>query len=98
MTGYPLIGERGDVRDSHLLNLPADTRVLFVQGNRDEFLRGRGIAALQSVIDKMQCTTALHVLENCGHGVPKTTNLNAMGTTQANVSGQVADAMLGFVA
>lgn len=98
LTGYPLIGPDGSMRDGHLRNLPADTRVLFVQGDTDEFLRGRGIAALRGVIAGMPCGAQVHVVRNGGHSVPKCTGLRQMGLTAEGVSKQVVGAVMAFVA
>jgi predicted alpha/beta-hydrolase family hydrolase len=75
MCGYPLQapGEPVDhvqARAMHLLALPSGRRVLFVQGECDEYLGPLGLAALRGVMDRMACATELHVVPRGGHGMP----------------------------
>ena len=100
--GYPLHAtgkpEGADPRRAaHLLSLPATVHTLFVQGEKDEFLAGRGLASLRDTTDKMAGPVTVHAVPGGGHTVPGASGLKALGTTQAQVSAAIADAIVDFV-
>jgi predicted alpha/beta-hydrolase family hydrolase len=81
--GYPLQapGEPVDhvqARALHLLALPSGLRVLFVQGECDEYLGPLGLGALRGVMGRMACHTELHVVPRGGHGMPAAADLKRL--------------------
>ncbi|MBI5070456.1 MAG: alpha/beta hydrolase [Deltaproteobacteria bacterium] len=92
--GYPLRGQRGDLRDEVLLALR--TPVLFVQGTRD------GLCPLDLLADvraRMRATTRLHVVEGGDHSLEVGVRaLRAAGRTQEEVDGEALEAIRAFLA
>lgn len=82
LCGYPLQapGEPAYhvARAMHLLALPSGLRVLFVQGECDEYLGPLGLGALRGVMDRMACVTELHVVPRGGHGMPAAADLKRL--------------------
>jgi len=92
--GYPLVGQRGDVRDAVLLEL--ETPVLFVQGTRDKLCP---LERLEPVRARMRAPHALHVVEGGDHSlVVGKRDLAARGLTQASVDAAVTQAIAEFLA
>jgi uncharacterized protein len=76
--GYPLVGQRGTVRDEVLLALR--TPVLFVQGTRDALCP---LEHLERVRARMTAPSALHVVETGDHSLLITrAHTKATGVTQ----------------
>lgn len=63
---YPLRGEKGDVRDGILLDLPRGKEVLFVVGGRDGMCDLEG---LEEVRGRMEAASWVVVVEGAGHGM-----------------------------
>jgi predicted alpha/beta-hydrolase family hydrolase len=81
LCGYPLQapGLSADpTRAMHLLGLPSGLRVLFVQGECDEYLGPRGLGALRAVMGRMACAPELHVVARGGHGMPGAADLKQL--------------------
>ncbi|BDG04139.1 alpha/beta fold hydrolase [Anaeromyxobacter oryzae] len=92
--GYPLVGQRGQVRDEVLLALR--TPILFVQGARDRLCP---LDRLEDVRRRMAAPSALHVVEGGDHSlVVGVRALEAAGDTQDGVDTRAAAAILAFVA
>jgi uncharacterized protein len=62
--GYPLVGQRGAIRDEVLVALR--TPVLFVEGSRDPLCP---LERLEEVRGRMKARTALHVVEGGNHSL-----------------------------
>jgi len=91
--GYPLVGQRGDVRDRVLLELT--TPVLFVQGTRDTLCP---LERLEPVRARMQAQNELYVVEGGDHSlVVGKRELARRGTTQAAVDADVTAAIAHFL-
>ena len=91
--GYPLRGQRGEVRDEVLVALRAP--VLFVQGSRDPLCP---LDLLERVRGRMSVRTALHVVEGGNHSLEVGARaLAARGETQEDVDRRALDAIAGFV-
>jgi hypothetical protein len=91
--GYPLRGQRGQLRDEVLLALR--TPVLFVQGSRDALCP---LAELERVRERMTARTALHVVEGGNHSLEVGVRaLAARGETQEDVDGRVLGAVAELV-
>ncbi len=92
--GYPLRGQRGDVRSEVLLALRAP--ILFVQGSRDALCPLDG---LEEVRARMSAPNALHVVEGGNHSLEVGVRaLAARGETQEGVNARVLEAVAAFVA
>ena len=91
--GYPLRGQRGQLRDEVLLALR--TPVLFVQGSRDALCP---LADLEAVRARMAAPSALHVVEGGNHSLEVGVRaLAAAGETQDGVDARALEAIAGFV-
>ncbi|HWP06181.1 MAG TPA: alpha/beta fold hydrolase [Polyangiaceae bacterium] len=91
--GYPLVGQRGDVRDAVLLEL--ETPVLFVQGTRDKLCP---LERLESVRKSMRAPNVLYVVEGGDHSLAVgKRDLAARGLTQAAIDADVTQAIAGFL-
>jgi predicted alpha/beta-hydrolase family hydrolase len=91
--GYPLRGQRGELRDEVLLALR--TPVLFVQGSRDPLCP---LDLLERVRGRMAAPTALHVVEGGNHSLEVGVRaLAARGETQADVDARALAAIAEFV-
>jgi len=92
--GYPLVGQRGDVRDAVLLEL--ETPVLFVQGSRDPLCP---LERLEAVRKRMRATSSLHVVEGGDHSLTiRKRELAARGLTQESVDAAITQAIADFLA
>lgn len=81
LCGYPLQApglSAEPARAMHLLGLPSGLRVLFVQGECDEYLGPRGLGALRAVMGRMACAPELHVVAQGGHGMPAAADLKQL--------------------
>ncbi len=91
--GYPLRGQRGQLRDEVLVALR--TAVLFVQGSRDALCP---LAALEQVRPRMAAPNALHVVEGGNHSLEVGARaLAARGETQEDVDARALEAIAAFV-
>ena len=91
--GYPLVGQRGDVRDAVLLEL--ETPVLFVQGTRDPLCP---LDRLEPVRKRMTAPHALHVVEGGDHSLNvRKRDLAARGLTQTAVDAAITQAIAEFL-
>jgi len=91
--GYPLRGQRGELRDRVLLELR--TPVLFVQGTRDRLCP---LDALEDVRRGMAATSRLHVVEGGDHSLEVGVRaLRARAESQEEVDGRVLEAIRRFV-
>jgi predicted alpha/beta-hydrolase family hydrolase len=91
--GYPLRGQRGDLRDGALLALRVP--VLFVQGSRDALCP---LELLEGVRRRMTAPNTLHVVEGGNHSLEVGVRaLAARGETQDDVDASALDAIAGFV-
>jgi len=92
--GYPLVGQRGDVRDAVLLEL--ETPVLFVQGTRDTLCP---LERLEAVRKRMRAPNVLHVVQGGNHSLAVgKRDLAARGLTEAAVDAAVTEAIAEFLA
>jgi predicted alpha/beta-hydrolase family hydrolase len=91
--GYPLVGQRGDVRDAVLLEL--ETPVLFVQGTRDTLCP---LERLEAVRKRMRAPNALHVVEGGNHSLAVgKRDLAARSLTEAAVFESVTQVIADFL-
>ncbi len=91
--GYPLRGQRGQLRDEVLVALR--TPVLFVQGSRDALCP---LAELERVRPRMTAPSALHVVEGGNHSLEVGVRaLAARGETQDDVDARALAAIRAFV-
>lgn len=91
--GYPLVGQRGDVRDAVLLEL--ETPVLFVQGTRDPLCP---LERLEPVRQRMRAPHTLHVVEGGDHSLNvRKRELATRGLTQAAVDATITQAIGEFL-
>ncbi len=91
--GYPLVGQRGDVRDAVLLEL--ETPVLFVQGTRDKLCP---LERLDTVRKRMRAPSTLYVVEGGDHSLAVgKRDLAARGLTDAGVDAAVTQAIAAFL-
>jgi predicted alpha/beta-hydrolase family hydrolase len=91
--GYPLVGQRGDVRDAVLLEL--ETPVLFVQGTRDKLCP---LERLATVRTRMRAPNTLYVVEGGDHSLAVgKRDLALRGLTQAAVDATVTQAIAAFL-
>ncbi|HSM91416.1 MAG TPA: alpha/beta fold hydrolase [Anaeromyxobacteraceae bacterium] len=91
--GYPLRGQRGDLRDGALLALRVPS--LLVQGSRDALCP---LEALEGVRRRMTARSALHVVEGGNHSLEVGVRaLAARGETQADVDARVLSVIAAFV-
>ena len=92
--GYPLVGQRGDVRDAVLLELT--TPVLFVQGTRDKLCPLDRLATLRP---RMRAPNELFVVEGGDHSlVVGKRDLAARGGSQVAEDDAVTRAIAAFLA
>lgn len=92
--GYPLVGQRGDVRSEVLLALRAP--VLFVQGTKDTLCP---LERLEEVRGRMTAPSMLHVVEGGDHSLEVGVRaLAARGERQEDVDRRVLEAVAAFVA
>lgn len=91
--GYPLRGQRGQLRDEVLRALRVP--ILFVQGSRDTLCP---LGELERVRGRMTARNALHVVEGGNHSLEVGVRaLAARGETQEDVDARVLDAIATFV-
>ncbi len=91
--GYPLRGQRGQLRDEVLLALR--TPVLFVQGSRDALCP---LDALGRVRARMTAPSSLHAVEGGSHSLEVGVRaLAARGETHDDVDARVSAAIAKFV-
>jgi len=91
--GYPLRGASGALRDEVLLRLR--TPILFLQGTRDALAP---LHELQAVRARMAAPSTLHVVEGGDHSLAVGVRaLRARGQTQADVDGEVLEAVRRFL-
>jgi uncharacterized protein len=92
--GYPLRGQRGQLRDEVLLALR--TPVLFVQGSRDALCP---LEALEAVRRRMAAPSALHVVEGGDHSLRVGVRaLRGRSEAQEDVDRQALAAVAAFIA
>ena len=92
--GYPLVGQRGDVRSEVLVALR--TPVLFVQGSRDGLCPLERLAEVRA---RMTAPSALHVVEGGNHSLEVGVRaLAARGETQEAVEERALAAIGAFLA
>ncbi len=92
--GYPLRGQRGDVRSEVLVALR--TPILFVQGSRDPLCP---LDVLEEVRGRMSAPNALHVVEGGNHSLEVGVRALAQrGDTQDAVDARALEAISRFVA
>jgi uncharacterized protein len=91
--GYPLVGQRGDVRSEVLLALCVPA--LFVQGSKDPLCP---LDRLERVRARMSARTTLHVVEGGNHSLEVGKRaLAERGETQEEVDARALEAIAGFV-
>jgi predicted alpha/beta-hydrolase family hydrolase len=91
--GYPLRGQRGEVRDEVLVALR--TPVLFVEGTRDPLCP---LDLLERVRGRMKAPTALHVVEGGNHSLEVGVRaLAARGETQEDAEARALTAIAAFL-
>ncbi len=91
--GYPLVGQRGDVRSEVLVALR--TPVLFVQGSRDGLCPLERLAGVRA---RMTAPSRLHVVEGGNHSLEVGVRaLAARGETQEDVDRAALGAIVAFV-
>jgi predicted alpha/beta-hydrolase family hydrolase len=91
--GYPLMGQRGDVRSDVLLALRVPA--LFVQGSKDSLCP---VERLEEVRARMTAPTALHVVDGGNHSLLLgARTLAARGETQEHVDERAMEAIAKFV-
>jgi len=91
--GYPLRGQRGQLRDEVLVALRAP--VLFVQGSKDALCP---LPDLEAVRPRMTAPNVLHVVEGGNHSLEVGARaLAARGETQDDVDARAAGAIAEFV-
>jgi predicted alpha/beta-hydrolase family hydrolase len=91
--GYPLVGQRGAVRDEVLVALR--TPVLFVEGSRDPLCP---LERLEEVRGRMKARSVLHVVEGGNHSLEVGVRaLRAAGETQEAVEEKAVEAIAGFL-
>lgn len=91
--GYPLRGQRGDVRSEVLVALR--TPVLFVQGSRDGLCPLERLAGVRA---RMTAPSRLHVVEGGNHSLEVGVRaLAARGETQEDVDRAALGAIVAFV-
>lgn len=91
--GYPLVGQKGQVRDEVLLALRRP--ILFVQGSRDRLCP---LDVLADVRGRMQAETHLHVVEGGDHSLKlRKMDLSALGLTQHGADGLIEPSIRAFV-
>jgi hypothetical protein len=91
--GYPLRGQRGQLRDEVLVALR--TPVLFVQGSRDALC---SLAELEAVRVRMAAPSQLHVVDGGNHALEVGVRaLAARGESQDDVDARALEAIVGFV-
>lgn len=91
--GYPLRGQRGELRDAVLLALRVP--VLFVQGTRDPLCP---LDLLERTRARMRARTALHVVEGGDHSLQVGVRaLAASGATQDEVDRRTLEAIAAFL-
>lgn len=92
--GYPLVGQRGDVRDAVLLELT--TPVLFVQGTRDKLCP---LERLEAVRPRMHAPNELFVVDGGDHSLlVGKRELAARASSQAAEDDAVTRAIAAFLA
>ncbi|HET7825580.1 MAG TPA: alpha/beta fold hydrolase [Anaeromyxobacter sp.] len=92
--GYPLVGQRGEMRSEVLLALRVPA--LFVQGSKDPLCP---IERLEEVRARMTAPTALHVVDAGNHSLLLgARTLAARHETQEDVDGRAMEAVARFVA
>jgi uncharacterized protein len=91
--GYPLRGQRGEVRDEVLASLR--TPILFVQGSRDPLCP---LDLLEAVRGRMEAPTVLHVVEGGNHSLEVGVRaLAARGERQDDVEDRALAAIAAFL-
>jgi uncharacterized protein len=91
--GYPLVGQRGDVRSEVLLALRVPA--LFVQGSRDPLCP---LDRLEEVRARMAAPATLHVVEGGNHSLEVGAKaLAARGETQEDAERRALEAIAAFV-
>jgi predicted alpha/beta-hydrolase family hydrolase len=91
--GYPLRGQRGEVRDEVLVALR--TPVLFVQGSRDALCP---LDLLERVRGRMTAPSGLHVVEGGNHSLEVgARELARRGETQEEVDARALAAIAAFL-
>jgi predicted alpha/beta-hydrolase family hydrolase len=91
--GYPLVGQRGDVRETVLLEL--ERPILFVQGTRDALCP---LERLNALIPRLRAPHALHVVAGGDHSlVVGKRELATRGETQATVDATITRAIAVFL-
>lgn len=91
--GYPLVGQRGDVRSEVLLALRAP--VLFVQGSKDVLCPLDRLAAVRR---RMKARNALHLVAGGNHSLEVGVRaLAAREETQEDVERSALDAIAAFL-
>lgn len=92
--GYPLVGQRGDVRDAVLRELT--TPVLFVQGTRDALCP---LTELERVRADLRAPNELLVIDDGDHSLEVARRtLKAKGETQRDVDARILAAIADFAA
>jgi hypothetical protein len=66
LASYPLVSEKGDLRDRILLELPAEMSVLFISGDRDSMC---DLRKLNEVRVKMKAKSWMVVVKGADHGM-----------------------------
>lgn len=91
--GYPLVGQRGDVREAVLLEL--ERPVLFVQGTRDKLCP---LERLRALLPRLRAPHALHVVPGGDHSLlVGKRELAARAETQPAVDAAVTRAIAAFL-
>ena len=91
--GYPLVGQRGDVRSEVLVALRVP--VLFAQGSKDALCP---LERLEEVRARMSAPSVLHVVEGGNHSLEVGARALAVrGETREAVDGRLLDAVAAFV-
>lgn len=90
--GYPLVGQRGAIRDAVLVEL--QTPILFVQGSRDSMAP---LPQLAEVRARMRAPNELHVVEDGDHSLLVTQGrLKSRSTSQEQIDAAVVTALDSF--
>jgi predicted alpha/beta-hydrolase family hydrolase len=91
--GYPLVGQRGDVRDAVLLEL--ERPILFVQGTKDTLCP---LERLNAVLPRLRAPHALHVVAGGDHSLAVgKRELAAREETQSAVDAAITRAIASFL-
>jgi predicted alpha/beta-hydrolase family hydrolase len=91
--GYPLVGQKGAVRDEVLVALRRP--ILFVQGTRDALCP---IERLNAVRKRMSARNELHIVQGGDHSLRVSARaLSEQGRTQSEIDAEIVQTVSGFL-